>query len=143
MLFELDIIDVICDDLEQQGYLIINRKTERRHEGIDIIAKKDSADSKEFFYIEVVGGTSSDPTSKKYGEPFDSSQCKIHVAEQLYKCMKHLSGPKIKEAYYKIGIAFEDNEYYRKHVEEIKQALNDLSIDVLFVKQDKEIKYLT
>lgn len=141
MLFELEIIDAICQDLEQQDYIIVSRKKGKRHEGIDIIAKKNGAGLKEFFYIEVVGGTSSDPTSKKFGEPFDSSQCKVHVAEQLYACMELLASPKIEEASYRIGMAFEDNEHYRKYVKVVKNALEDLKIEVLFINENKDVLF--
>lgn len=141
MLYELDIIDSICQDLEQQGYTIINRKKEKRHEGVDIIARKDESGLRNFFYIEVVGGTSSDPTSKKYGEPFDSSQCKVHVAEQLYACMELLARPQIEGATYKIGMAFEDNDHYRRHVGTIKNVLDYLKIEVLFINENKKVLY--
>lgn len=46
MLFELEIIDAICQDLNQKGYITVSRKKEIRYEGIDIIAKKDEPGGK-------------------------------------------------------------------------------------------------
>lgn len=143
MLLELDIIDTICKELEQKGYIIVSRKKEIRHDGIDIIAKKVKDNGlKEFFYIEVVGETSSDPNSPRFGEPFDSSACKVHVSEQLYSCIELLSRPKIGGATYKIGMAFADNKYYRNHINPIKNALEELNIKVMFINGIKEIDYV-
>ncbi|WP_230126648.1 hypothetical protein [Bacillus sp. CECT 9360] len=141
MLYELDIIDVLCEDLKQKGCNIVKRKKALRHEGADIIAKKNENGLNIFFYIEVVGGTSSEPTSKKFGEPFDSSQCKVHVSELLYACFEHVSMPKQENASYRIAMAFEDNKHYRKHVEQIKSALEEMKIEILFINTEKEITY--
>ena len=141
MLFELEIIDAICQDLNQKGYITVSRKKEIRYEGIDIIAKKDEPGEKQFYYIEVVGGTSSDPTSNRFGKPFDSTQCKIHVAEQLFACMKLMSMPKIEGASYRIAMAFEDNKHYRKFIDEIKSSLEKVNIEVLLINDNKEVLY--
>lgn len=106
MLKELEIIDTICQNLKKEGYTIVSRKEGLRHDNTDIIARMDGSEIKNFFYIEVVGGTSSDPTSKRFGESFDKSQCKVHVSEQLYSCIELLARPKIQGATYRIGMAF-------------------------------------
>lgn len=142
MLYELDVIEAICSELETKGYMIVSRKKELRHNGVDIIAKKVEFNINERYFIEVVGGTSSDPKSKKYGEPFDSSQCKVHVAEQLYACAEILSSPKIEGITYKVAMAFYDNEYYRNYIGPIKNTLKTLNIDVIFVNDSKDVAYL-
>ena len=142
MLYELDIIDAVCTELENRGYVIIEKKKEIKHKGIDIIAKMINSDTNERFYIEAVGGTSSDKNSRRYGKPFDSSQCKVHVAEQLYSCAEILSKPKIGGITYKVGMAFEDNEHYRRYIGEIRNTIQRLELEVMFINNSKEVKYL-
>jgi hypothetical protein len=142
MLYELDVIDAVCDDLEKRGYTIVSRKNEIRHSGSDIKAKKADKNLNERYFIETVGGTSSNPSSSRYGQPFDNSQSKVHVSEQLYACVKILSGPKIEGFSYRVGMAFEDNEYYRRYIEEIKNTLKKLEIDVILVDNSKRVQYL-
>ncbi|WHY86034.1 hypothetical protein QNH39_26245 [Neobacillus novalis] len=142
MIYELDVIDGVCTELERQGYVIVSKKREIRHSGIDIIAKKVDSDMNERFYIEAVGGTSSDPSSSRFGKPFDNSQCKVHVSEQLYACAKILSSPKAAGITSKVGIAFADIEYYRNYIDEIKNTLKQLGIEVLFVNELRKVRYL-
>jgi hypothetical protein len=139
MLYERDVINTVCSELENKGYTIVSKKTELRHTGVDIIAKKVDYDINERFFIEAVGGTSSDPNSKRYGKPFDKSQCRVHVAEQLFACAEILSKPKIEGITYKVAMAFDDNEYYREYIDSIKNTLVDLNIEVIFVNNRKEI----
>jgi hypothetical protein len=142
MLLELDVINAVCSELEKNGYIIMQRKKEIRHNGIDIIAKKQNSGVNERYFIEAVGGTSSDKRSKKFGEPFDSSQCRVHVAEQLYACAELLSRPKVEGITYRVGMAFDDNEYYRKYIDDIKTILKKLNFEVLFVNDFREVSYL-
>ena len=72
MLYELDVIDAMCTELENRGYAIVEKKKEIRHNGVDIIAKMVTSNTNERFFIEAVGGTSSDKKSK-----IDSPLC-IH-----------------------------------------------------------------
>ncbi len=46
-------------------------------------------------YIEAVGGTSSEPSSKKYGKQFDRSQIKVHISELLYATAETISMHKL------------------------------------------------
>jgi hypothetical protein len=65
LLFELDVIDAVCLDLEERGYVIINRKKEIKHLGKDIIAKKTISKKEIRLFIEAIGETSSDSSSRR------------------------------------------------------------------------------
>lgn len=52
MLYELDVINAVCTELESKGYVIVEKKKEIRHNGVDIIAKMVTSDTNERFFIE-------------------------------------------------------------------------------------------
>lgn len=136
MLYELNVIDHVCDVLIQEGYEIVSRKMTKVHLGVDIIAKKKNDLFDRRLFIEAVGETSSDSKSKKFGLPFDSSQSKVHVAELFYECAKNSSGPKISGLDYKYGIAVPDNEIHRRLINEVQLFLEKNNIAVFFVLDD-------
>ncbi|WP_174733172.1 hypothetical protein [Mesobacillus harenae] len=137
MLFELDVIDAVCQDLEERGYVIINRKKEIKHSGKDVIAKKTNSNKDLRLFIEAIGETSSDSTSKRYGKPFDRSQIKVHISELLFATAETLSMPKLDEYIYKTAIAIPDNKDHREFINKIKPFLDSLDIAVFYVKGER------
>jgi Holliday junction resolvase-like predicted endonuclease len=137
MLLELDIIEAVCEELEKHGYTVVSRKSGNRHSGVDVIAKKE----KLRIFVEAVGETSSDPRSKKYGEPFDSSQVKVHIAELLLDCAQNFSTTKIAGYEYKLAIAIPDNEIHRRIIDNIRNFLEVNNIAVFFIERGKYVKF--
>lgn len=39
-------------------------------------------------------------------------------------------------------MAFEDNEHYRRYIGEIKNTIQRLEVEVMFINNSKEVKYL-
>jgi hypothetical protein len=137
LLFELDVIDAVCQDLVERGYVIINRKKEIKHSGKDVIAKKTNSNKDIRLFIEAIGETSSDSSSKRYGKPFDRSQIKVHISELLFATAETLSMPKLVEYIYKTAIAIPDNKDHRELINNIKPFLDSIDIAVFFVKGSK------
>ncbi|MBN8203481.1 hypothetical protein [Bacillus sp. NTK034] len=137
MLFELDVIDAVCEDLEERGYVIINRKAEMKHSGKDVIAKKTNSNKDIRLFIEAIGETSSDSSSNRYGKPFERGQIKVHISELLFGTAETLSMPKLDEYMYKTAIAIPDNKDHREFINKIKPFLGSIDIAVFFVKGSK------
>ncbi|WP_163140636.1 hypothetical protein [Bacillus sp. 22-7] len=137
MLFELDVIDAVCEDLEERGYVIIQRKAEMKHSGKDVIAKKTNSNKDIRLFIEAIGETSADSSSNRYGKPFDKSQIKVHISELLFVTAETLSMTKLDEYIYKTAIAIPDNKDHREFLNKIKPFLGSIDIAVFFVKGSK------
>lgn len=73
MLSENDVIQLVCAELEQNGY-IIEQKLSTNQTGIDIIAISPDG---VFCGVEAKGATSSKINSSRYGEGFNTSQVKL------------------------------------------------------------------
>ncbi|MCG1023464.1 hypothetical protein [Sutcliffiella horikoshii] len=136
MLYELEVIDMVCDELEKQGYIIVSRKNQPIHNGKDIIAKKVESGVNRMVYIEAIGETSSFSNTKRYGKPFDRSQVKIHLSELLFAVAEILSMKKIENFHYKVGIAIPDNKDHREYISNIQGFLDLAGIAVFFVKKE-------
>jgi hypothetical protein len=135
MLYEKDVIDAVCDYLQQAGYTITQRLGPKQH-GDDIIAN--GGPKNQEVYVEAKGETSSNPESKRYGKQFDPAQCRDHVAAALYKAATALqkTPPSVKR---RVGIALPDTPCHRRLIEQIEQILNRLEIAVIWVDPGKKI----
>ncbi|WP_458413041.1 hypothetical protein ACNQFZ_19920 [Schinkia sp. CFF1] len=134
MLFELDVIDTVCHELEKHGYEIVSRKKEIKHSGKDIICKKNGEKVTRMLYIEAVGETSSESSSKRYGKPFDRSQVKVHISELLFAVAEAMSMSKLDIYDYKVAFAIPDNNDHRDFFNKISHFLDSIGIAVFFVK---------
>lgn len=135
MLYELDIIDAVCNELVKRGYLVVSRKSEHKHTGSDIIAKKVDSGINLRFFIEAVGETSSQTTSTRHGKPFNRSQIKVHLSELLFTTAQTLSMQKIDGFDYKVGLAIPDNKDHREMIASILPFLESVKIVVFFVQE--------
>ena len=68
MLFESDVVDAVCAQLQARGYHI-RQKLQVTQRGDDIIAVRQGAPIREL-YVEAKGETSSRTTTARYGRPF-------------------------------------------------------------------------
>jgi hypothetical protein len=137
MLYESDVIDAVCIRLEAHGYRIRQRLETTQH-GDDIIAIKQTPMPCEL-YIEAKGETSSRQNSQRYGQPFDSAQIRIHVAEAFYKAAEVLSR-NYGNAGIRAGIALPDNNGHRTVVKGIEPIVKQLGIAVFWVRENKDVE---
>jgi len=131
MLTENQIVKKVTEFLKRKGYKI-KQSLNTTQKGIDIIAQNNS----EEIYIEAKGETSSLKNSKRYGEPFNKNQVKIHISAALLATIKVISkkpsGDKTKT-----GIALPDNNEHRSIIHEIKPILKKLDIQIFWVDNTK------
>jgi hypothetical protein len=137
MLFEADVINAVCKQLESRGYHI-RQRLQTTQQGDDIIAVKQTSVPCEL-YIEAKGETSSRRGSERYGKPFDSAQVRIHVAEAFYKAAEVLSRQH-KDVETRVGIALPDNKEHRAVVKKIEPVLNQLEVAVFWVQSDEDVQ---
>ena len=78
---EDQVVDAVCEFLESNGVAVEQRRTTRQ-KGIDIIARRPGSLRK--LLIEAKGGTSTDPSSPKYGEDYHSKKVYDVVAKAFY-----------------------------------------------------------
>ena len=125
MLNENDVIAIVVMYLEESNWKII-QTSNTRQTGPDIKAKFRA--SNRHLYVEAKGATSALSTSNRYGNPFNRSQVRDHVAKAFYvaACVsEHLS-----------AIAVPRNRDHKHFMEAIRTALNKLKVAVFWVSED-------
>ncbi len=137
MLFETDVINAVCRELQKRGYYIEQKLTTTQH-GDDIIAIKSEGQGFRL-YIEAKGETSSRKNSKRYGKLFDGAQTRIHVAEAFYKAAEVLTRETNQELV-RTGIALPDNRLHRESANAIRSILMKIEIAIFWVKQDGTVE---
>lgn len=137
MLFESDVINATCAELESRGYQITQRLSTTQR-GDDIIALTDAPEP-HALHVEAKGETSSREGSQRYGRPFDSAQVRIHVAEAFYKAAEifsRSSGHTVIHA----GIALPDNDLHRRAMRNIEPVVKQLGVVVFWVKAPDSVQ---
>jgi len=136
VLTEDDIVDAVCDYLEANGYSIQKRSatTER---GDDIVAMK--ASSGITLYIEAKGETSNRRSSARFGKPFDSAQCRDHVANAFYSAASNFQGADVSKSR-RAGIALPKIQRHQDCIAKIQAALDGLQIAIFWVSPDLSVR---
>jgi hypothetical protein len=131
MLYENDVVEAVCTDLQKRGFVISQRRlsTER---GDDIVAIHPSGFE---FLIEAKGETSARTGSGRYGNPFDRGQVLDHVSQAFYRAAAMLCQTETGKDR-SVGIALPDNANHRERIDAIQDALRQLNIAVFWVKGD-------
>lgn len=135
MLFESDVIDVVCANLINRGYVIQQRLSVREH-GVDVIAVKEG--SIRTIFIEAKGETSSSVRSKRYGRLFNRSQALDHIAIAVYQSMVVLDKGD-EDPNQLVAIALPDNSLHRECVGKIRHTLDRLKIGLFWVASSKSV----
>jgi len=135
MLTENDVIDAVCKYLEANGYEIQQRATTRER-GPDILAVRKSPDVT--LYVEAKGETSNKPSSRRFGKPFDSAQCKDHVTNAFYSAAAALSAQR-EGVTTRAGIALPETKRHRACIARIQAALDGLEIGVFWVSRSRQV----
>ena len=128
MLTENDVIEAVCNKLEDMDYEI-RQRLHTSEPGIDIIAVKDNFT----LMIEAKGETSALETSSRYGKPFNQNQIKNHVGKALLVASKLISDYRDSTGF-GVAIALPDNDGHRKVVGDIEYAMHKLGVYVFWVK---------
>jgi hypothetical protein len=140
MLTESDVIDAVSSFLHSQGYEL-RQKLSPSQRGHDIIAFKRGSPDR-VLYIEAKGGTSSKPSTERYGKPFDGAQVRVHVAEAFYKAATALCRP-VSSMDTRVGIAFPSTHKHFQRIRDIEPALRQLEIAVFWVAQDGQVQFVS
>ncbi len=135
MLVESDVVDAVCNHISNLGYTI-HQQLPPTKQGVDIIASR--AETPQDLWIEAKGETSERKSSKRYGQPFDSAQVNIHVAEAVYTAIKHLAAiPAGSDR--TVCIALPSNELHHRYADAVSPVLFKLGVVILWVKQDGSV----
>jgi len=137
VLDENDIIEAVCQHLEQRGFVIRSRLSTSER-GVDIVAVH--RDTGEELLVEAKGGTSSKPSSKRFGGPFTQAQAKVHVAEAFYQVATKLSDDTLPAR--RVAMAFPATPVHSRLVEAIDVARRRLGVEVFFVDEDRRVHEL-
>jgi len=135
MLTEDDVVEVVCGYLEENGYEIQRRATTRQR-GPDIVAVRKSPDVT--LYVEAKGETSNEPSSSRFGKPFNSAQCKDHVANAFFAAAAALNAQR-EGVTTRVGIALPETKHHRDYIARIQAALNTLEIGVFRVSRSRQV----
>jgi hypothetical protein len=130
MLTEDEVVDAVCEWLRSDGYEITQQllATER---GFDIVARKDGVD----LVIEAKGAGSSKAHTARHGREFDSGQVFSHVAKAVLKALRVVSKGEARGA-----VAFPDNAAHRREIDQVKAALADSGVTVLWVDEQRRVR---
>jgi hypothetical protein len=128
MLTEDDVVAAVCAYLQSEGWTIV-RSAATTQRGDDIVAKRGAEPQ---VFVEAKGETSNRAGSTRHGKPFDSSQCRDHVANAFYSAA----------AFIGLGqpaIALPDTRRHRAYVAKIGTAMDALGIWVFWVAADSTV----
>jgi hypothetical protein len=131
MLTESDVIQSVCDFLEDHNFSIQQHLNEQE-KGDDIVAINDRG---EHFYIEAKGQTSSKTNSKAFGKEFSDSQKLSHVSRALYRAIKMKD-----QNNSDTGIALPETQKHIKLVKDIEETLRLIGIEVFWVQNNNGIR---
>jgi hypothetical protein len=140
VLFESDVVNAVCTELQARGYQII-QKLHTTEQGDDIIASKRTPPVREL-HVEAKGETSSRKSSRRYGKPFDSAQIRVHVGQAFYRAAVALSREE-EDVEIRAGIALPDTEGHRSIVDKIAPVLGQLGIAVFWVQAGGEVEVVS
>jgi Holliday junction resolvase-like predicted endonuclease len=130
MLTEDQVVDAVCQFLQEEGYKIIQRATATQR-GHDIVAQKGGID----LVIEAKGAGSSKAGTARFGMEFNSSQVFTHVAKAVLKAMRIVSsGPR------RAGVALPNTEIHRREIDQVATALRKAGIGVFWVSEPAAVQ---
>jgi hypothetical protein len=147
MLGEMQVIEAVCELLEDQHYGIDFRVKKTSERGPDIIASCEA--NRTVIIVEAKGQTSSNERSNRFGLEFQSKQMNSHVGVALVKSLQITSGriPKkalellgedLKNRRKLAGLAFPDN--HKDLVDSMGPALIKLGVIVFLVSKGKKAR---
>jgi len=131
MLDENKVIETMIEYLQANGY-DINGQCSTSQSGIDIEAQH--RETKEKYFIEAKGATSSKSSSALYGQPFNKNQIKVHIGVALVQVFTLYE--RFHKMNAKIGIALPDNENHRKIISSMRTQVINSKIDIFFVSEN-------
>lgn len=135
-LYESDVVDAVCQYLEGQSFTIQQRLTPKQP-GIDVIALRQEPVPIELV-VEAKGETSERGGSQRYGNPFDSAQVKIHIAEAFYTAAALTSSPTSHQLR-RVAVALPQNALHERYATRIQPAFTALGIGVFWITPDKKV----
>jgi Holliday junction resolvase-like predicted endonuclease len=131
---ENDVVGAACKYLESDGYEVLERcHTTQR--GDDIVAARQG----KRLAIEAKGATSASSRSARYGQQFNSTQIKVHVAEAVFRSLQVLSRSP-GEITTRAGIALPTTKSHRKQIASIAATQGQLRITLFWVDADGEVE---
>jgi len=136
ILNENEIIDIVCQYLENKKDYNIKQKLKTTEKGIDIIAENDK--NGRTLWIEAKGGTSSVKKSKRYGKPYTKTQVFDRVAKGVFTGLQLLMNRKDRKNI-EVGLAFPDTKYFQEYLKPIKPILKQLNIKMFLVNEDRTV----
>ncbi len=135
-LFESDVVDAVCHYLARYGFTI-RQSLAPSQQGIDIIAIREGPVLTELV-VEAKGETSERSGSHRYGQPFNSAQVKIHIAEAFYTAAA-LTFPPTPHQLRRVAVALPKNALHERYATRIQPALTALGIGVFWITPDKTV----
>lgn len=128
MLYEDDVTDAVCAELERRRWTIV-QKLRATQKGDDIIAVRGT----ERLLVEAKGETSSRPTTGRYGAAFDSGQVNSHVSRAMLRAMRVVSEG------CQAAVAFPEENLHRLEIEKVRIAIERLGVAVCWVSPDRSV----
>lgn len=130
MLYEDDVTDAVCAELERRGWSIEQRLRSTQR-GDDIVATLGGMR----LVIECKGETSTDPATRRYGARFNASQVNSHVSRAMLRAMRVVSDGHL------AGVAFPEERLHRIEVEKVRVAVERLGVVLCWVSEQGEAAF--
>ena len=126
MLYEDQVVDAVCTQLEADGWHIQSRAHAHQH-GDDIVAVRGD----ERLVVEAKGAGSSKEGTRRYGSSFDRGQVKTHVGVAVLRALGVASERTARSA-----VAFPEDRNHRDVAGRIVPALAAAGVGVFWVDDD-------
>jgi hypothetical protein len=131
---EDQVVDAVCVFLERNSVAVEQRCTTKQ-KGTDIIGRRRG--SVRTLLIEAKGGTSTDPSSKKYGEDYVPKKVYDVVAKAFYagvclRCDPRHEGDEV-------ALAFPLTDQFLRYVKPLEPARTKMNIGLFLVSPDRTV----
>lgn len=123
------IVRAVSARLMSLGCEIISQLTSADR-GIDVIAR--NYDPPEMYYVEAKGGTSTVPTSRRYGKPYTKSQIFDRAAKGVFTCVTlRAKFPILGRE--KVILAVPNLPHFHTYLDPLTKQLQSIGIEVWFL----------
>lgn len=134
MLTENKVVDLVCAQLELDGFTI-SQRLDTTQTGIDIVAESRTGTK---CFVEAKGATSSKESTKRYGIEFNKSQVKTHIGMALVAAFK------IREDHpnHESIIALPNNASHRELIESMSTPIRASGVKVWLIDEERVEKFI-
>ena len=129
---ENEVIKHLIKYLQSNGWEIVSHVLAGQR-GVDVVAIDVSGQR---WHIEAKGGTSSNPLSARYGQPYTQAQVFDVTSKGLMQCLHRIA----EDDSIRVALAYPDGRYFRRYIDPIKPSLSEIGISLFCIQENTRVQ---